>query len=184
MRLSLKLFISFSIVFLFGFLSTKSALAVNYTLSGKVSDNSGTAIVGATVNVNDATSDSTTTDNSGNYSLSIPQGTYNVKVTPHAGSNFSSAIALSQNISANTVLNFILTAAGGTVTLNGHIYDSLGNPVSNQIVDLYLNGSQFRATTDSTGNYSLSVSTGTYELEIFPNSTNTLPINVPTVIFY
>src|SRR5437660_1452479 len=109
-QLKLSLLSIFLLTLSLGFFSAKTALADSFTLMGSVKDSSGTAIVGATVSVNDANSDSTTTDQSGNYNFpSIPGGTYNVQVTPPSGSNFSPAIALTQTISANTVLNFILT---------------------------------------------------------------------------
>src|SRR4030042_3193452 len=67
----------------------KVTFASDYTLSGKVTDSSETAIEGAAISVNDPNNDSATTDSSGNYSLSIPEGTYNIQVTPPAGSNYS-----------------------------------------------------------------------------------------------
>jgi len=165
------LFLSFFLILFF----PKSALAANITLSGEVSDNSNNAIVGATVSVNDANNDSTITNSSGNYSLSIPQGTYNIQVTPPSGSGFTSAIALSQNISSDTTLNFVLTPAG-TEILSGHVYDSQGNPVPNQKVILKTGGAT--TTTDASGNYSLTVSSGTYTLEVTSNH-NSSSLNVP-----
>jgi len=127
-----------------------------------VKDSSGNSIGGATISVNDSNNDSTTTDpTTGNYSLSIPSGIYNVQVTPATGSSFSSAIAFSQNISVNTSLNFILTPSG-TVTMKGHIYDELGNPVPNQVISF----NNVTSTTDSSGNYSISVAPSTNQLQI------------------
>src|SRR5258708_39016736 len=168
MKIRLRLFLLFFLTISFGFLFTKSALADTVTLSGSVKDSSGTAIGGATVSVNDPNLDSTTTDpTTGNYSLTIPSGTYNVQVTPAAGSSFSSAIAYNQNISVNTTLNFILTPAG-TASLSGHLYDESGNPLTNQTVSLLnVSGAQVTSsTTDSTGHYSLTASTATYTIRI------------------
>jgi hypothetical protein len=111
--------------------STK-VYADNFNLSGSVKDSSGNAIAGATLTVNDANSDSITTDSSGNYNLSVPSGTYNVQVNPATGSSFSSAIAKNQTISNNTILNFILTPIG-TESLSGHIYGPEGNALSNKM---------------------------------------------------
>ena len=93
MKSKLQILTLFLFTFLFCSFFANSAFAANFTLSGSVKDSSANPIVGATVLVNDANSDNTTTDSSGNYSLSIPQGTYNVQVTPPSGSNFSPAIA-------------------------------------------------------------------------------------------
>lgn len=171
-QLKLSLLSIFLLTFSLGFFSPKTAFADSFTLMGSVKNSSGTAIAGATVNVNDANSDNTTTDNSGNYNFpSIPGGTYNIQVTP-PGSNFSPAIALSQNISGNTSLNFILVNAG-SVLLSGHLYDPLDNPVSGQSVSLQLpSGSQIAgATTDASGSYSFQVSSGTYHLFVFNGNT-------------
>ena len=161
-----------------GLFSVKNASAATFQLSGKITTSSGDAVTGANIDVIDTTINTnaanTTSDSSGNYSVNINGGTYNVQVTPPAGSNFSPTIALSQNISANTVLNFILTPAG-TVSLSGHVQDPLGNPVANQHVYLTATGSNTSivgATTDSSGNYSISASSGTYDLHISGGNTS------------
>ena len=97
MRLKIFLLFFFSFIILFGFSFTKFAIASTFTLSGNVQDSSGNAISGATIDVYNpgTTTDvvpSITTDQSGNYSFSsVPQGTYDIKVTPSTG-NFSSSI--------------------------------------------------------------------------------------------
>ncbi|HSW96630.1 MAG TPA: malectin domain-containing carbohydrate-binding protein [Candidatus Saccharimonadales bacterium] len=180
MRIKLPLigFILFTLTFSFLFSSPKLAFADNFTLSGSVKDASGNAISGATVNVNDTNNDNTTTDSSGNYTLSIPQGTYNVQVTPPAGSNFSSAVALSQNISANTVLNFVLVASG-SVQLRGHVRDSLGNAVAGQTVKLIATGGSTTSnTSDASGNYTLTVSPATYQSLVVTADHNGVSLDV------
>src|SRR5258706_953573 len=180
MKLRINLLILLLITLIFGLFSARDALAANFTLSGSVKDNSSTAIVGATVSVNDTNSDHITTDNSGNYSLSIPQGTYNIQVTPPINSNYSSAVAMCQTISTDTTLNFILVSAG-SVTLSGHIYDSLGNPapgVSITLAQNQGNTSVAGASTDASGAYSIPpVSPGSYDIIIHgcSNSLNLPP---------
>jgi len=100
-------------IFLFGILSVNHIYAANFQFSGSVKDNTGTAVSGATVYIytlsttNDVVPP-TTTDQSGNFSFSsVPQGTYDIKVTPPLGSNFSPILALNQNITSNTVINFV-----------------------------------------------------------------------------
>jgi protocatechuate 3,4-dioxygenase beta subunit len=183
MRLSFKILFGFisSILFLTLFF-TNSASATAYTLSGRISDSSGANIAGATIDVLEAGTNSnvgsTVSNSEGNYTIVVSGGTYNIKVTPPAGSNFSSAVALSRDISTNTILNFILVPAG-TVTLNGNVYDSLGNPLANQIVSLQtVGGTQATATTTATGSYSLEASSGTYTLTISGDN-NDFSLNVP-----
>jgi hypothetical protein len=91
MRIKLKLISIIFLALFFGFLSPKIALADTFTLSGSVQDSSGHVISGATVSVNDVNADSTTTDVSGNYSLSVPSGAYNVQTTPPPGDRKSCA---------------------------------------------------------------------------------------------
>lgn len=118
MRLKIYLLTFFLVSLFFTLFSTKTALAASYPLSGSVQDNLGAAIIGATVDIyNQGTTTDvvspTTTDQSGNYSFtSVPQGTYDIKVTPPSGSNFSPAIALSRNIFSDSILNFVLVSAG------------------------------------------------------------------------
>jgi len=181
MRLKIYFITLFFLTSLFGLFFPKTALADTFTLSGHISDSSNNAVSNADVSVAEANTNinagNTTTDSSGNYNVILIGGAYNVKVTPPAGSNFSSAIALSQNIASNTTLNFVLTPAG-TVTLSGHVYDPLGNPLANQTVYLLLSGQQTTAITDASGSYSLQVSTGTYVLHV-TNTNNSLSIDAP-----
>ena len=173
MKLKIRFFTLLLFTLLFGLLSAKSALAANYTLSGTVKDNSASAIVGATVSVNDINNDSTTTGQDGSYSLSIPQGTYNVQVTPPSGSNFGPAIAANENIFANTVINFILTPQG-LASLTGHIYDPFGKAIPSANVSLTSGQSTLvSTTTDASGYYSLQYAPGTYTIAI--GKTNTDP---------
>ncbi len=174
------LFITLSLfTFFFGFLFPKIALADTFTLSGRVSDNANNSIVGATIDVIDPSNNTTVasalTDLGGNYITIVNGGTYNVQVTPPAGSNFSPAIALSQNVSGDKVLNFSLVPAG-TVILSGHIYDPFGTPLENQKVSI----GSIDSVTDANGYYSLQVSPGTHQINIIskiPN--NDLSLKAP-----
>ena len=109
------------------------------TISGTVKDNTGTAVVGATVQAVDSGSQqvvaSTQTDSNGAYSLSVDPGTYDVRVIPPAGSGFGSAVAPSRQVTADTVVNFVLVPTG-LAALSGRVMDALGNGVPNQTVML------------------------------------------------
>ncbi|MGH7204438.1 MAG: carboxypeptidase regulatory-like domain-containing protein [Candidatus Levyibacteriota bacterium] len=178
MRLKLQLLSGFFLVSLFLLVSIKPVFADTVTLSGSVKNSTGNAISGATVKVNDANNDQTTTDSSGSYTMLIPGGTYNVQVIPPSGSTFSPSIALSQNIISNTVLNFVLTPSG-TVTLSGHLYDSQGSAVTGATVALLqpATGTVITSTTtDNSGHYSVTTSSGNYGIRIDgTNTTSHLP---------
>lgn len=167
------------VTLLLGIFFTKVAFADTFTLSGSVKDASGNPIVNASVSVNDPGSGTTTTDNSGNYTLSISNGTYNVQVTPESGSGFSSAVALNQNVTSNTELNFILVPSG-SVRISGHLYDNLGNPLSNQqvVLNLASGGQVASVITDSSGSYSFQNSSNSYQLTVNGNNNNGA-LNVP-----
>lgn len=169
-KIVIKIFL-FTLVF--GFISAGTAFADSFFISGSVKDSSGNAIVGATVSVNDANSDNTTTDSSGNYTLVIPSGVYNVQASPPSGSNFSPAIYIGRTISSNTVINFILVPATSTVSLSGHVYDANGNPLTNQQVSLLV-GTSYKANTftDASGSYSLQAVAGTYNVLVQATGAN------------
>ncbi|HZQ38476.1 MAG TPA: carboxypeptidase-like regulatory domain-containing protein [Dehalococcoidia bacterium] len=149
--------------------------AANFTLSGRVTDQSSNAVVGATVAALDgsnATIASATTDSSGNYSMSLPGGTYTIQVTPPSGSGFQTSNTPNESITANTTLNFVL-ADSGSITVSGQVTDSLGNGAAGQHVVF----NSFTATTDSTGAYSLQLAPGNYSVEVYGNGGGTLPGN-------
>ncbi len=183
MRLARNVLAVLFTLFLLSTLSVKGVDASTYSLSGSVTDNLSNPINGATVEVfNFGTSTEVVpevaSDTNGNYAVNVPEGTYDIKVTPPTGSSFSPAAALSQNISANRLLNFVLVPIG-SVTLSGHIYDALNTPVPNASFAVKQNvGSAPVATanTDASGSYTIQVSPGTYVFEISGNyNTPNLP---------
>jgi hypothetical protein len=176
-KYSFKIIIFIFFLIVIGLFSTRNAFAANYNLSGKISNNLGDAINGATVSVNDSNLDTVTTDSSGNYSLLIPEGVYNIQVTPPSGDNYSPAIALSQTISSDTTLNFTLVPSG-SVTLSGQIYGPLNNPLPNQRIILQSSSENASTNTDAQGNYSLQVSPGTYTILIIGDN-NDKSLNAP-----
>ena len=111
LKLNLKtIFASlFFLLLVFIFSPVQSAFADTFTLSGNVSESTGTDIENATIDVIDPSNStavaSTTTNSEGNYTTIINGGTYNVQVTSPAGSNFYSAVGLSQNISVDFFLS-------------------------------------------------------------------------------
>ena len=162
------------------------ALAATYQLSGKVTDQSSNPIVGATVAVIDPSTGvpvaSTTTDSSGNYSLSVDGGTYNIQVTPPSGSGFGPSNTLNQTISGDTIVNFVLVPSG-VIQLSGRVLDRFGQGILGQTVQLNPPaGSAVQTTTDANGFYSLQVAPGDYYLQVRGPNTSPTP-NLPTSYF-
>ncbi len=93
-------------------LSVRPATAATFQLSGKVSNQSGTGLSGALVEVVNpstaATVASGTTDAGGQYTVSVEEGTYDVRVTPPAGSGFQEQRILNVQIANNSILNIAL----------------------------------------------------------------------------
>ena len=166
-RLVVILTVVLSIAFLAG--PTQRLLAAGATLSGRVSDQASVGVSGATVGVYQPSSStlvaSTVTDSSGNYSVSIEEGTYDIKVTPPSGSGFQEFVSPNQPVSGAATLNFTLVSASA-VTLSGVLRDGLGNPLQGKSVQLNpaAGGSGFSVTTGADGSYSLSVAPGSYKL--------------------
>src|SRR3989344_6182138 len=174
MRFKFLLTNLFFFIFLYGFFAPKTVFAETYTLSGNVSDSLGVHIIGAVVDIIDASNNtnivSTTTNSEGNYTTIINAGTYNVQLTPPVGSSFSPAIALGQIINKNSLLDFILVPTSDTITLSGRVLDALGNGVPNQCVGIGTDSGN--VSTDSSGYYSIQAVPGNYFINILPCSSS------------
>jgi len=165
---------------------TASAVA-DVSLFGTIKDNTANPISNAVVQVvNLATQQqaSALTDATGFYSLLIAPGTYDVTVSPPAGSNFQTATAPGQVITANTVLNFVLVPPG-VALLSGQLLDAQNNVVPN--ANVYLTpagtGNSIQHMTDSAGQYSFQVTPGDYILNLnITNWGNVTPPNTPAIL--
>lgn len=161
----------------------KSALAADYALSGNVQNSYGIAVTEAIVEVknptNNAVVTTTTTSSSGLYSLTLPEGTYNIQVTPVASSGLSPTLAVNQVITNTKTLNFILVPTG-TYAFSGHVRNSLGETLANQTVSLRnpaTNAIVASSTTDSNGYFSILTSQNTYRVQI--TGRNAIEANAP-----
>jgi hypothetical protein len=131
------------------------------SISGTVTDASnGTALSGATVSYSGG---STSTDTSGNYSLTnVAPATYTVTASKTGYSNKSQSVTVTSG--ANTAANFQLIAgtSGGAGTISGKVTNvSTGGALSGATVS-YSGGS---TTTNTSGIYTLSnVVAGTYKV--------------------
>ncbi|HZQ51577.1 MAG TPA: carboxypeptidase regulatory-like domain-containing protein [Bryobacteraceae bacterium] len=123
-----------------------TSVAATGTVSGTVTNSSGTAVSGATVSY---TGGSTTTASDGTYTLTnVSVGT--VSLTAAATGYQSSTQSVAVTTGATTTQNFSLTAAAGTVS--GTVSNSGGTAISGATVS-YSGGS---TTTASNGTYTLS----------------------------
>ncbi len=146
-------------------------LSSGYTVSGTVSDPNGNPVQGAIVVLWDPISGAgygRPTDASGQYSLTVPAGTYEFHVEPPPGSNLAIYHEMNVAINADTTKNVTLTSG---YTVSGVVSDSNGNPVQGAFVFLWdpINQAGYGGPpTNSQGQYSLSVPAGTYELHVDP----------------
>ncbi len=142
-----------------------------YTISGTVAAQNGIqlGLAGTQVIVRDSTSGEqvagTTTALEGSYSVSVPEGTYDVVFTPPLGSGYEAFTAHDEVITGNKVLDVVLVPAG-LVEFSGVLRDPLGAPVVGAKVTLNGNGTGVSTVTDASGAFALNVSPGSYTLEI------------------
>lgn len=134
------------------------------TLSGTVTNaGSGAAISGATITVTGGTNRTTTTNASGQYSLTLPVGSYSVSASMF-GFVTQTAPSVTVNNGATTTQNFAMPAAP-SFTLSGVVRDGSAQPVANATVTI-LNTPFAPVTTNASGAYSFaSVPAGTYSVQ-------------------
>src|SRR5215213_8721601 len=181
MKNTLKLLAALVLLVTFVALPVRSVAAATFQLSGRVTNQSSAAIIGATVTALDATTSaavaSATTGSTGSYTLSVAAGTYDFRVTPPSGSAFQISTVPNRTISANTMLDFTLVPTGA-VTLSGRMLDGEGNGVPNVNLNLYpaSGGGGAAVLTDATGSYSFAVAPGNYYLRIYYSQSTTAAV--------
>lgn len=123
-----------------------------YTISGKVTDNNGSAMSGVQVKLTGSKSVTVTTDNSGNYSFTDLRADGNYTVTPSRQYyEFAPQTQTFATLSGNQTLNF--TGTRLFFTIGGRVINEFGIGISGITVNL---SGERAATmqTDSMGNYS------------------------------
>ncbi len=146
------------------------------TLAGKICKASDrvTAIPGASITVYKGTESVLTavSDTSGNYSVNLPEGDYSVKITSSGYIEFNSyaTVTVNQTVYMETFL-LIAGSVNETGTATGTIFNSLTKEgvsgvtltVKKDWNNTSGSGSTVKtATTDSSGNYTLSLPLGNY----------------------
>ena len=124
-------------------------------ITGVVTDSSSIPVPGASVTftTSDGTSQSTTTDANGSYTLSnVPPGTY----TGIASATGASATSPQETVTSGATLTVNFKLAPGAGSATGRVIDTAGNPIAGATV--FFNGGGLAApaqvTTDATGTYS------------------------------
>jgi hypothetical protein len=151
-------------------------------ISGKVTGPGGVAIAGVSVfasPVGDGGSGFATTDSSGNYTMDVPAGSYKIEFSPPSGSDY--ALEYYNDVRNFSAATAVPVAAGATVAninaqlakvgkIAGKVTGPGGVAIAGVDVVAYPVGSgEFAsATTDSSGIYTLRLSSGSYKIEFSP----------------
>lgn len=120
--------------------------------------------------------------NPGAYHLALPPGTYPVLFNLSYPSKPNSTTTINyvtqaSFTSADVVQNFTLPALGAAIVLNGSVQDPTGKALSGATVSLVPHNpgttpsgyySTANATTDASGNYSMNILPGTYDVLVGP----------------
>jgi hypothetical protein len=144
-----------------------SSTTVTYSITGRVTDESGNGISGATVKLKGTQDTTTQTDSNGNYSFTelTPFGHYTLTATK-SGFVFSPYNQTFSNLSQNQTLNFTGKAVTTSFSISGNIFPDGGVnfPPGPTTVTLSLNGTPIGSVMTSGG----SIAYGTY---LFTNLT-------------
>jgi hypothetical protein len=105
-----------------------------FRLSGRVTDQPGNAVGGATLDaLSSGTSTavaSATTAPDGSYAVSVVGGTYDVRVTPPTGSGFQATSIVGRLIASNTTLDIVLVRPLQITTPSTLLSGTVGSPYS------------------------------------------------------
>lgn len=144
-----------------------TAILNNYSIAGRVVDSTGQGLTGSIVTLSGSRSATSTTDQSGNYSFTVPaEGNYTV-TAGKVHYTFAPPSAMFNNLSGNQTRNFTGTLNQHAIT--GQITEN-GSAVAGATVSL--SGSQsLLATTDSDGRFSFTVPAGG-NYTVVPSKTN------------
>lgn len=145
------------------------------SIHGTVSDTSG-PVGSAGVSLQGVENVSTSSGSAGNYSLGpVQAGTYTLKVWKSGYDTFTGSVVIvaGQDVTKDVVLSKTAapptppTPPTGSGTLYGYVKDSAGGPVGGaSLIFSSASLASSGATTDKNGYYTITLSEGTYRLEI------------------
>jgi len=168
-------------------------------ICGTVKDNHGVGLSGIILDASLANVDSSdiapTTDSNGNFTIPVTSGTWTVNLSSDYinANNWVGTSGSTETISnGQAITNVVFRVAAGTGTMSGIVLDSGSNPVTstNVYASDTINGINYNATasTDSNGNYSFPIMSGTWNVGVssnitFNNQTVTVTAPLTTVNF-
>jgi len=151
------------------------------TVSGSVRDKSGNPISNVLIEAQDTSTGtkvaSTTSDTIGRYSMSVPQDTYNLIVTPPLESGFANTTIPNVEITMDTVIDIVLVPAQ-IVVFSGQVVDRDSIAVPKVSVSVY-DGVSAGNSTNSEGFFSMRVPVGSYSLSMSHWTYESNTTNVP-----
>lgn len=154
--------------------------AADKTISGTVIDQDGAGLSGAWVNVNSDQAKSDAwfwaggqTDKSGNYSIAVGPGSYNVNVYVPGMSGNSGKNIIVREADSNVDVDFVFEKP--TISVTGTISDGT-NGIQYANVNCYSqNGSYANGFTDSSGNFVFFVNSGTWNCDAWAPELGMVP---------
>jgi hypothetical protein len=161
-----------------------AAAAVDGQLSGRVVDPGGLPLAAVDVVLQSPGTATVvgraTSDNSGQYRLAVPQGTYDVVATTTAP--LRRGLLDGVTVAADSRLTIVLAGTAGipapTVTLSGRLRDRNGNPIPGVGLSLSGNsgaGGYASSVTAADGQYSFAVAPGRWSLSAYGYDSSTGP---------
>ena len=159
------------------FVTRTIATAAFTTLSGTVTDINGLGIGGVVVSFSDsctgvqAGTTGNVTSSTGTFQATINGGVYDVEFSPPAGTLYTAYRILNLDLTASRILSPIALPYG--ITVSGRVTDTGGTGLSDVYIHFSPPGSSDRVftvrdKTDLSGNYSVVVAPGTYDLKYGP----------------
>ncbi len=173
-RMWLRLLVS-----LVALLLPSAAQAALVTLTGQVTDVNGIGIFGVQINFVDSCTGVTagalnnTTSTTGQFQATVTAGVYDLEFFPPSGSLFTADRIKSFDLTTSKTLVPNPLALPYGITVSGRVTDTAGVAISGVYLHFFPPGSTERVftvrdRTDASGNYSVVVAPGTYDLHYGP----------------
>jgi len=117
----------------------------------------------------------TTTDSSGQYSFTVSDGTYNMTISPPSGSIFSDSVVKGITVSGGDVTQNVVLMSPGVVVSGTLRNQGDSSAATNAVINFNptSSGSGGGTWVDSNGKYSITVTPGTFSVEVRKYYNNT-----------
>ena len=137
------------------------------TLSGTVNDQSGAALISATVQITNVITNATlssSTSSSGGFSISAPQGTYKITVSKPGYLSPSQSTVTVDAGQLNISTPFVLRLDNANIS--GKVVNDAGSAIQLATVRATKANVVQEVVSDGTGSYSFALSSGTWTIEV------------------